>query len=102
MQKMLNDAEKKQRLVLKQLHSLVPVNYDCSDLYHCNNNKPLQGMAPTECPLNACMLDCLLACLLPEFHRMFAVCVQRINKPLQGMAPTECPLNACLHACLFS
>ena len=37
MQKMLNDAEKKQRLVLKQFNSLVPVNYDCSDLYHCDN-----------------------------------------------------------------
>ena len=37
MQKMLNDAEKKQRLVLKQVNSLVPVNYDCSDLYHCEN-----------------------------------------------------------------
>ena len=37
MQKMLNDAEKKQRLILKQLNSLVPVNYDCSNLYHCDN-----------------------------------------------------------------
>ena len=37
MQKMLNDAEKKQRLALKQLNSLVPVNYDCSNLYHCDN-----------------------------------------------------------------
>ena len=27
-------------------------------------NKPLEGMAPTECPLSACLLACLLAGLL--------------------------------------
>ena len=25
-------------------------------------NKPLQGMAPTECPLSACLFACLLSC----------------------------------------
>ena len=29
---------------------------------HCIVNKPLQGMAPTECLLSACMLPCLTAC----------------------------------------
>ena len=28
-------------------------------------NNPLQGMAPTEFPLSACLLDCLPACCLP-------------------------------------
>ena len=28
-------------------------------------NRPLQGMTPTECPLSACLLDCLPACCLP-------------------------------------
>ena len=46
-------------------------------------NKPLQGMAPTECPqsaclrtcLLACMLACLLACLLPCFLTYLLACL---------------------------
>ena len=34
------------------------------EIHHSQINKPLQGMAPTECPLSACLLSCLLACLL--------------------------------------
>ena len=33
--------------------------------YHTFLNKPLQGMAPTECLPSACLPACLLACLLP-------------------------------------
>ena len=38
-------------------------------------NKPLQGMAPTECLPSACLLACLIACLL-------------------AIAPLELPLEA--------
>ena len=37
MQKMLNNAEREKRLVLRKLNSFVPVNYDCPRLYHCDN-----------------------------------------------------------------
>ena len=50
--------------------------------------KPLQGMAPTECLLSAClldMLDCLLTCLLGCLPACLPVC-----------------LLACLPACLSS
>ena len=37
MQKMLNNAERKKRQVLKKLNAFVPVNHDCSNPYHCDN-----------------------------------------------------------------
>ena len=37
-------------------------------------NKPLQGMAPTECLLNACLLTCFLTCLLACFLACLLAC----------------------------
>ena len=38
----------------------------CVSLSLSVKNKPLQGMAPTECLLSACLPACPLACLLPS------------------------------------
>ena len=37
MQKMLNNAEREKRLVLRKINSFVPVNHDCPRPYHCDN-----------------------------------------------------------------
>ena len=37
MQKMLNNAEREKRQVLRKLNSFVPVNHDCSNPYQCDN-----------------------------------------------------------------
>ena len=37
MQKMLNNAEREKRQVLRKLNSFVPVNHDCPRPYHCDN-----------------------------------------------------------------
>ena len=39
MVKMLNASESKKRKLFSQLDSFVPVNYGCSCLYHCDNDK---------------------------------------------------------------
>ena len=50
-------------------------------------NKPLQGMAPTECLISPCVLDCLLACMYAFSPACLLVCIHAFSP-------------ACLHAFL--
>ena len=56
---------------------------------HYYHNKPLQGMAPTECLPSACLPACLLPCLLAFLLACLPACL-----------PTCLP--ACLPACLLT
>ena len=50
-------------------------------------NKPLQGMAPTECPLSACLLACLLLeppldsleCYRNSFKAILSALLHKVN-----------------------
>ena len=38
-------------------------------------NKPLLGMAPTECPLSACLLACMIPCMIPCLLACMPACL---------------------------
>ena len=60
-------------------------------------NKPLQRMAPTECPPSACLPACVLACLLAFLLACLPACLLAY---LPACLPTCLP--ACLPACLLA
>ena len=69
------------------------------------SNKPLQGMAPTECLLSAFVLDCFLACLLAHLlclpSRLLLACLLACLLPYLLACSLVCSL-ACLLAYLLA
>ena len=70
-------------------------------IYLKNYNKPLQGMAPTECLPSACLLACLLVCLLVCLLACLLACLPTCL-PTCLLACLLACLPACLHACLLA
>ena len=64
-------------------------------------NKPLQGMAPTECLLSACVLPCLTACLHACLLAFSPACLPACLLACLLACLPDC-LPACLLVCLLS
>ena len=62
-------------------------------------NKPLQGMAPTECLPSACLPACLLACLLTCLLACLLACLLSCLLARLLACLLACLLPACLTAC---
>merc|ERR1711911_362225 len=77
--------------------------YYVSQQSFLNYNKPLQGMAPTECLPSAFLLDCFLACLPAHLlclsSRLLLACLLACLLPYLLACSLVCSL-ACLLACL--